>query len=107
MVQALSGGGMMPKGIDPNKYAEQYAKQKGISVDQAKAELKAKHGDPARQAQGGQGSNSLPPEAVELRAAGIPVEVIQKGDDAIKKYAEENNIQIPEKKVGKSLNFSA
>lgn len=34
------------RGINPNTYAQQYANQKGISLEDAKAELKAKYGDP-------------------------------------------------------------
>lgn len=46
-----------------------------------------------------QNGNMVPPEeALKLMELGIPMETIMKGDDAIKTYAEENDIQLPEKK---------
>ena len=112
------------KGMDPEAYAQQYANEKGISIDQAREELRAQHGDPM-QGSGGAGSNStadalstgnvdgtgkqssIPPEAWQLQSLGIPLEVIQQGDDAIHKFAEENNIQLPEKTQGNSINFES
>ena len=38
--------GRPPQGIDPDAYAKQYANEKGITLAEAKAELKAKYGDP-------------------------------------------------------------
>ena len=38
--------GRPPQGIDPDSYAKQYANEKGITLTEAKAELKAKYGDP-------------------------------------------------------------
>jgi len=35
-------------GVDPNTYAQQYATKNGISLEEAKAELKAKFGDPQK-----------------------------------------------------------
>ena len=110
-----------PQGVDPNQYAMQYAKQNGISLEEAKQQLKAKFGDPNNRQVGTpqaipkndnsisgalstgnvdkqRGKNSLPPEAVKLRTLGIPLNVIMQGDNAIKKYADEHNIRLPEKK---------
>lgn len=39
------------QGMDPDAYAQQYADQKGISLDEAKEELKSKYGDPRKQQQ--------------------------------------------------------
>ncbi len=41
-------GGMPPQGIDPDTFATQYAQQNGISVEEAKQQLKARFGDPAQ-----------------------------------------------------------
>ena len=37
-----------PIGMDPNAYAAQYARQNGISLDEAKSQLKAQYGDPTQ-----------------------------------------------------------
>ena len=109
-----------PQGVDPNQYAMQYARQNGISLEEAKQQLKAKFGDPNQQVGTPQAvpkndssisgalstgnvdkqreRNSLPPEAIQLQAFGIPLNVILKGDNAIKQYAKEHNIKLPEKK---------
>lgn len=39
-------GGMPP--MDPNAYAQRYATENGISLDEAKSQLKAKYGDPQK-----------------------------------------------------------
>lgn len=44
---SISTGGLPAQG-DPNAVAQQYASQKGISLEQAKSELKAQHGDPTQ-----------------------------------------------------------
>ena len=36
---------------NPDEYAKQYAEQNGLSVEEAKAELKSKYGDPQQQNQ--------------------------------------------------------
>lgn len=110
-----------PQGVDPNQYAMQYAKQKGISLEEAKQQLKAQFGDPNKRQAGApqavpqtgndisgalstgsvdnQGKKSkIPPEAVQLQSLGIPLNVILQGDNAIKQYADEHNIKLPEKK---------
>lgn len=164
-----SNMGNFQQPMDPDAYAQQYANQKGISLDEAKAELKKTMGEPEKPqengnnslGQGGQGignvgynqggrapqgnfgfmgqqnygdmslfgpmgignnnennfdpfgrndgnsssifnfnDNSenqygLVPEEQELLEAGIPYEVILGGKDAIKNYADENNITLP------------
>ncbi len=118
MVDGVQGfsGGRPPQGVDPNAHAAKYAREKGISIDQAKEELKAQFGDPQQPdsststeasealSTGNQGSN-IPKEAWELQALGIPLEVIQQGDNAIKQFADDNNINLPEKTQGSKLNF--
>ncbi|MBQ2644008.1 hypothetical protein IJG14_00365 [bacterium] len=37
------------QGMDPDAYAQQYAEENGISLEEAKAQLRAKYGDPQRQ----------------------------------------------------------
>ncbi len=140
-----------PPQMDPNAYAMQYAKENGISLEDAKTQLKSKFGDPNPPsvfANGFQFSGpgkeveinpfdaltddpeklaayvkdgakktgmnekefaqmlGLPPreekdpedaKLEELRKLGIPKEVIKKGDDAIRKYAQEHNINLPPK----------
>ena len=38
-----------PRNIDPDTYAQQYANQNGISLEEAKSQLRATHGDPVKQ----------------------------------------------------------
>ena len=119
----MAVNGMGP--MDPNAYAQKYAAQKGISVEQAKQELRATHGDPSMSLNGSIfgnsatnssqsifsfgnnnnsydtgsfnfGFNNSSPEK-QLEDLGIPKNVIKKGDDAIRKFAEENDIKIPRK----------
>ncbi len=51
-VSASSGIGNFQKTGNPDQDAQNYAKQKGISVNQAKEELKAQYGDPQKPQQG-------------------------------------------------------
>lgn len=146
--------------MDPNAYAQMYAKENGISLDEAKSQLKAKFGDPQRPnstfapepqniprgaigpvfAYRMDGTNynynpadfssltpqnmeklvrseakrngmseqdfalalGLPPREKEdktemLKSLGIPQEIIDKGDDAIRKYAYDQGINLPAK----------
>ena len=50
-----SGSENFKKTGDPDKDAQNYATQKGISLEQAKKELKQMYGDPQKPQQGGQG----------------------------------------------------
>ena len=147
--------------MDPNAYAQVYAKENGINIDEAKTQLRAKFGDPQkpnstfapepqnipRGAIGPvftyrtDGTNynynptdfsiqtpqdmeklvrneakrngmseqdfalalGLPPREKEdktemLKRLGIPQEIIDKGDDAIRKYAYDHDIDLPAKK---------
>lgn len=153
-------GGMPP--MDPNAYAQRYAQENGISLDDAKNQLRARFGDPQkpnstfapepqnipRGAIGPvfsyrtDGANfnynasdfrNINPQEMEklveqeakrngmspqdfayaiglpprqepqedknqmLIDLGIPQNVIAQGDDAIRKYAEQNNINLPPK----------
>lgn len=153
--------GMQP--MDPNVYAQQYAVENGISVDEAKEQLRARFGDPAKPnstfvpkqnniPRGAIGpvfsyhvgestftyncadiENATPAQLAsfvrygmqstgmsekefaemvglpvkeqpddntakqKLKELGIPDDVISKGDKAIKKYAEQHNINLPPK----------
>ena len=128
---SVSQSQMQKPQMDPEAYAQQYANQHGISIEQAREELKAQFGDPQQQggvssATGASGSNaastalstgdvdgtgrqpSIPPEAMQLHQIyGIPLEVIQEGDNAIQQYAKENNITLPQKTQGNSLNLES
>lgn len=146
--------------MDPNAQAQVYAKENGISLDEAKAQLRAKFGDPqkpnstfAPEPQNipsgvsgpiftyrPDGTNysynpadfsmqtpqdleklvkneakrigmseqdfalelGLPPREREdktemLKSLGIPQEIIDKGDDTIRKYADDHGIDLPAK----------
>lgn len=50
-LSGLTGDGSknQQSGINPDAFAQQYANQNGISLEEAKAQLKAKYGDPNRQ----------------------------------------------------------
>lgn len=158
---AFFDGPQAPGPMDPNMYAKQYANSNGISLDEAKAQLKAKFGDPQKpnstfaptpqdipkgaigpvfvyQTEGpnyNYNANNfkdvdpyemekvveyeakrnnmspqefaqligLPPrqkdddQTVVLKELGIPEDIIKQGDDAIRKYAQDHNIDIPAK----------
>lgn len=148
--------------MDPNAYAQRYATEKGISLNEAKEQLRAKYGDPQQPQMfgnntarwtgsmgdsimrfsgeganfncnpfGAVGANSeqlaayvkkgaertglsekefaqrlgLPDRAEsndngktqKLRDLGIPQKIIDQGDDAIRKYAKDHNIDLPAK----------
>ena len=146
--------------MDPNAQAQVYAKENGISLDEAKTQLRAKFGDPQKPnstfapepqnipsgvsgpifAYRPDGTNysynpadfsmqtpqdleklvkneakrlriseqefalelGLPPREREdktemLKNLGIPQEIIDKGDDAIRKYADDHGIDLPAK----------
>lgn len=53
-----------------------------------------------------QRDSEIPSETYLLISLGIPIEVIQQGDNSIRNFAEENNIQLPEK-AGRKLNFES
>ena len=111
---ALNGlgqlGGFFKMGMDPNAHAQKYAKQNGISLEDAKNELKAKHGDPQQPQQSifngktedFESENKNKPNAISLMSLGLPFNVILQGDNAIKNFAEQNDINLPEQN---KLNF--
>lgn len=126
-------GGYSPQFVptgNPEADAMRYAQANGISLEEAKNQLRSQFGDP--QAQGVQGPSILMPQSqlLQMQAInmppgsslfnfntsqsnqtptpqtpeqmiglryGIPPEIIAKGDDAIRKYAEDNNISLPAK----------
>ncbi len=166
-VGGVQGGGSNPH-VDPDTYAKQYAEANGISLDEAKEQLKAKYGDPKPPVSGfandvnvtqqyidSMGMNSgllkfsgenanfpvnpigimttdphqlakfvkdgankmgisekefaqmlgLPDMAdkneddkiQKLKNLGIPQNIIDQGDDAIRKYAHDHDIDLPAK----------
>jgi hypothetical protein len=110
-----------PQGIDPDAYAQQYATENGISLEEAKQRLKAKFGDPQKpnstfvpngsnitfeQAHGlwfnrtnrSNIDTTKPSDQITemLRNKyGIPEYVIKDGNKAIKQYAIDNVIDLP------------
>jgi hypothetical protein len=126
-VGSLGGSPNPPQGIDPDTYAQQYATENGISLEEAKQQLKAKFGDPQKPNSTfvPNGSNVTHAQANApwfnnfnvqnnqvfaytrnkdddtklemLRQYGIPQYVVAQGDDAIRKYAEEHDIELPAK----------
>lgn len=132
----INGFGPQQIGLTGNPEADamRYAQAKGISLDEAKAELKSQFGDPQPLAPNSifanpsqlmqmqiqnipQGSslfsNPTPqtgqqppapqtPEQMLCAKYGIPTEVAAQGDDAIRKFAEENNISLPAKNASSS-----
>lgn len=126
-------GGLRPlaPGLTGNPEADamRYAQAKGISLDEAKAELKSKFGDPKPPVQNSVFANqsqlmqmqlqNMPqvsslfnflvpqttqqppapqtPEQMLCAKYGIPPEITAQGDDAIRKYAQDNNISLPAK----------
>lgn len=90
---------------NPEVDAANYARQRGITIDAAKNELRAQYGDPVppQQNQGtapvwnSQKESNVTPQQRELLSKGIPAETIAQGDDAIRKYAQEHNIDIQAK----------
>lgn len=45
-INGVNGYNSFPPKMDPDKYAQQYADRNGITLEEAKTELKAKYGDP-------------------------------------------------------------
>ena len=46
---AKASGSEKPDKLDPDKYAEEYAEENNITVEEAKKELKAKYGEPKKE----------------------------------------------------------
>ncbi len=83
---------------DPDTDAKNFATANNISIDKAKTLLEEKYGKPPQAKSNVLENISIPPEeAAKLEELGIPKDVIKQGDDAIKKYADENNIKLPAK----------
>lgn len=47
-INSVGGAGRPSPNMDPDAYAKMYALQNGITVEQAKTELRAKFGDPEK-----------------------------------------------------------
>ena len=115
---------------NPNAYAQQYATQNGISIDDAKNQLRAQYGEPdAKGVNFNTGafssknnvdsftsnikennidtSKGLKKEEQELLNKGISLEVIFQGDSAIRNYAQDNNITLDDKKVSNDTGFTS
>lgn len=98
-----------PMGMDPGEFADRYAKTHNMSKKDAIKFLKDKFGDPQKPQVFSHASSSsysapVPPTSgddsdriAHLKELGIPQEIIDKGDEAIRLYAEEHNIKIPPK----------
>jgi hypothetical protein len=126
-IGSFGGAPNPPQGINPDTFAQQYATEKGISLEEAKQQLKAKFGDPQKpnstfvpngsgvtfaqantawfnnfNVQNNQSfaytRNKDDDAKLEmLLQYGIPADVIIQGDDAIRKYAQDHNIDLPAK----------
>ena len=87
---------------DPEKYAQEYASVYNMTLEEARAELKAKYGDPAAKTDStnntedssSENTDELTAKEQELMDKGIPVDVIKQGNDAIRKYAKDHNIEL-------------
>lgn len=92
---------------NPDIDAKNFAEANNISLEKAKALLEEKYGKPV-QNNNTQNNLPIPPEmAAKLEELGIPKDVIKQGDDAIKKYAEDNHITLPAKTDASSSSSSS
>lgn len=129
-----------PTNMSPDAYAQKVATENGISLEEAKNELKARYGEPKKPGMTENGSvdvtynrststdsttsltnslastlasldstddttttqssdyDSLDPKQKELvDYYNIPIDIVKQGDDAIRLYAEENDITLPQR----------
>ena len=85
----------IPEGVDPDTYAQEYADANGITVDEAKEVLKGKYGEPEYdENRNTDSTEELTEQEQELQSKGIPVEIINQGADAIRKYAKDHDIEL-------------
>lgn len=118
---------------NPEADAMRYAQARGISLDEAKNQLKSQFGDPQQPAQNSifqapspliqmqmqnmpQGASlfnfpmpqagPMPQTPEQMLGAqyGIPPEIVAQGDNAIRKYAQDNNISLPAKNTSDATN---
>lgn len=123
---------------NPEADAMRYAQANGISLEEAKNQLKSQFGDPQQPApnsifgapspiiqmqlqnmpqgaslfnfpmpQSGQQEMIPMPQTPEQMLGaqyGIPPEIVAQGDDAIRKYAQDNNISLPAKNTSGTTN---
>ncbi len=94
----------IPQGVDPDTYAQEYANKHNMTLEEAKAELKSKYGDPKAKESNNtententdetEDTENFTKQEQELLNKGIPAEIIKKGNDAIRKYAKDHNIEL-------------
>lgn len=132
------GGAQFGLTGNPEADAMRYAQANGISLEEAKNQLKSQFGDPQQPApnsifgapspimqmqlqnmpqgaslfnfpmpQSGQQQMIPMPQTPEQMLGaqyGIPPEIVAQGDDAIRKYAQDNNISLPAKNTSDATN---
>lgn len=132
------GGAQFGLTGNPEADAMRYAQANGISLEEAKNQLKSQFGDPQQPApnsifgapspiiqmqlqnmpQGASLFNFPMPQSGQLQLIplpqtpeqmfgaqyGIPPEIVAQGDDAIRKYAQDNNISLPAKNTSGTTN---
>ena len=132
------GGAQFGLTGNPEADAMRYAQANGISLEEAKNQLKSQFGDPQQPApnsifgapspimqmqlqnmpqgaslfnfpmpQSGQQQMIPMPQTPEQMLGaqyGIPPEIVAQGDDAIRKYAQDNNISLPAKNTSGTTN---
>ena len=100
---------MPPADVDPDTYAQTYADENGLTLEEAKAELSEKYGDPTQPEEAGaadgtkatsstdkaDNANGSSNEDQQLIEAGIPQEVVNEGQDAIMIFLMEQ-LNVPE-----------
>ncbi len=79
---------------NPDVDAKNFAEANHISIETAKALFEEKYGKPVQNNNSNPQISIPPEEAAKLEQLGIPKEVIEQGDDAIRKYAQEHNIEL-------------
>ncbi len=85
----------IPEGVDPDTYAQEYADANGITLDEAKEVLKGKYDEPEYdENRNTDSTEELTEQEQELQSKGIPVEIINQGADAIRKYAKDHDIEL-------------
>jgi hypothetical protein len=105
-IGSFTSGQSNAPGMNPDAYARIYAQQNGISFEEAKSKLRAMYGEPQKPEEVNQQKNvqqkQIEPQedekaqiAAQLRALGIPDNIIQRGPAAVGEYAKEHNIQLP------------
>ncbi len=90
--QAGGSSSRPPQGMDPNAYAQKYAQENGMSLEQAKVKLKELYGDP-QAPQGAQGGNSLQSTSIWNMSGGSnSVTGMQSPDAMLQQYMSEHGV---------------